>query len=75
MKQRTKAPRSAPGHCYFKRFSSKTEDGEQCGAQSTRSERCAGSSTVSSFSEQKKGGVKGESKSAEASKREGRGER
>lgn len=59
MKQRTKAPRSAPGHCYFKRFSSKTEDGEQCGAQSTRSERSAGSSTVSSFSEQKKGGSRG----------------
>lgn len=59
MKQRTKAPRSAPGHCYFKRFSSKTEDGEQCRAQSTRSERSAGSSTVSSFSEQKKGGSRG----------------
>lgn len=59
MKQRTKDSRSAPRHCYFKRFSSKTEDGEQCGAQSTCSERSAGSSTVSSFSEQKKGGRRG----------------
>lgn len=51
MKQRRKAPRGAPGHCSFKRFSSKTEDGEQCCAQITCSERSAGSGTVSSFSE------------------------
>lgn len=51
MKRRRKAPRAAPGHCSFKRFSSKTEDGEQCCAQITRSERSAGSGTVSSFSE------------------------
>lgn len=69
MKPRTKAPRSAPGHCYFKRFSSKTEDGEQCGTQSTRSERCAGSSTVSSFSKaEERRGQGGKSKSAEASR-------
>lgn len=69
MKQRTKAPCSAPGHCYFKRFSSKTEDGEQCGTQSPRSERCAGSSTVSSFSKaEERGGAGGESKSAKASR-------